>query len=166
MDSISNLYLDAFQMEKITIEELTVVRCDIEKAMLDHVIDKAVESDFAALEVNLLEANRKVESNQPAIHENIEFHNLLAKASKNHVYSVVVGSITAATRDLLTRLINEPPLENGLSEYDENMVNTRVAVVSHGDILEAIRKRDKKGAARLLEQHLQEVGNRLKKLIR
>jgi DNA-binding FadR family transcriptional regulator len=165
INSISNLYLDAFQMEKITIEELTVVRCDIEKAMLNHVIDKAVESDFAALEANLTEANRKIQDNQPAIHENIEFHNLLAKASKNHVYSVVVGSITAATRDLLTRLIDEPQSESSPSEYDERMVNTRVAVTSHEAILEAIRKRDKKGAARLLEQHLHEVGNRLNKLI-
>jgi len=164
MNSISNLYLDAFQMEKITIEELTVVRCDIEKSMLNHVIDKSVEADFAALEANLIEASRKIEDNQPAIHENIEFHNLLAKASKNNVYPVVVGSIAAATRDLLTRLIDETLSEKGLSEYDENMVNTKIAVVSHKAILAAIRKRDKKTAVQLLEQHLHEVGNRLKKL--
>jgi len=164
INSISNLYLDAFQMEKITIEELTAVRCDIEKAMVHYVIDKAVESDFKALEANLAAANRKIDANEPAIHENIEFHNLLAKATKNNVYPVVVGSITAAMRNFMTRLIDEPR-KNSPSEYDEDLVNTREAVVSHEAILAALRKRDRKKAVQLLEQHLQEVGRRVKKLI-
>lgn len=157
INSISNLYLDAFQMEKFTVEELTTVRCDIEAAMVNHVIDEADESDLAALEANITEANQKLANNQPAIHENIEFHNILAKASKNNVYSVVVNSITAAIRDLMTRLIDEPRrLANAPS---------RLAVASHEVILEAIRKRDKQRAVELMEHHLREVGERLKNLL-
>ncbi|MFH1123905.1 MAG: GntR family transcriptional regulator, partial [Pseudomonadota bacterium] len=52
LNTISDLYLDAFRMEKISIQELTLVRCEIEKVVLSHAIDKADESDIEALKQN------------------------------------------------------------------------------------------------------------------
>jgi len=104
LNTISDLYRDAFRMEKISIEELTLVRFEIERVVLEHATDKADESDIEALQHNIARAKEKIEDNETAIDEHIEFHNLLAKASKNHVFVVVSGSLAAAVRDVLKRL--------------------------------------------------------------
>ena len=50
---IRNLYLDAFRMEKITIDEFTTARSVIEKAIINEVIDQADESDIRCLQENI-----------------------------------------------------------------------------------------------------------------
>ncbi|MBW1722468.1 MAG: FadR family transcriptional regulator [Deltaproteobacteria bacterium] len=146
---ITSLFLDAFQMEKVTLEELTVARLKIEKIVLEDVIDRADEEDIAALRKNMLEARRKIDMKVMATDKNIEFHRILAKASKNHVFVIVVDSILALLENLLLRL--KPNLEM-----------TRKAVVSHERLLEAIIRKDKAEAGRLLEEHLLAVRDRLK----
>ena len=86
-NKISNLFLDAFQLEKITIEELTVARFEIEKTVLKYAIENADEADIKRLQENVRDALEKIEANINVIDENIQFHNLLARASKNHLSS-------------------------------------------------------------------------------
>lgn len=160
LNTISNLYLDAFRMEKISIRELTLVRCEIEKLVLSHAIDKADESDIAALKQNILLARGKIEDNATAIDEHIEFHNLLARASKNHVFVIVAGSLTAAVREMMTRIVPKAP--DDTVRYDEQLINSKHSVRYHEKILEAILKKDKEGACQVLEEHLTELEQRVR----
>ena len=54
--TISDLFLDAFRMEKISIEELTIARLEIEKMVLNHVMDNAGASDIESLKQNVMAA--------------------------------------------------------------------------------------------------------------
>jgi GntR family transcriptional repressor for pyruvate dehydrogenase complex len=164
LNTINNLFLDAFRLEKITTAELTFARIEIEKLVLYHVIDNAGASDIQALQQNIQKAKLKIESNAISTDENIEFHNLLAKATKNPVFEIVVGSIEAVVRDLLTRLA--PDIEaSGDSTGDEGRLKSENAVSDHEDILNAILNKDREKACRLLEEHLREVGKRLQSLM-
>jgi len=49
LTTIGNLYLDAFQMEDITVEEFTAARLAIEKAVLNDAIDNANEEEIRLL---------------------------------------------------------------------------------------------------------------------
>lgn len=151
LNRISSLFLDAFQMEQVTIEELTVARFRIEKIVLNDVIDFADDQDIQALQENIEKAREKIKRKTMATDENIEFHNLLAKASKNHVFVIVAGSILALLEDLLCRLT--PDLEV-----------SKKALKSHEDILKAIIAKDRAAAIKSLEKHLLKVQNHLKSL--
>lgn len=147
-DAISRSFLDAIQMKTITIDELTVARLEIERVVLNHVISKADNSDIKCLQENVLRAKRKIESNVQAFSENVEFHRLLAKASKNHLFVMVMEPIMAIVADFLSRL--EPDLEK-----------SKQVVKSHEDILNAIARRKSDESIALLEKHLLEVKGRL-----
>ena len=62
LNTISGLFLDAFRMEKISIEELTIARLEIEKVVLNYVLVHAEESDIRSLHDNLVRARKKVET--------------------------------------------------------------------------------------------------------
>jgi GntR family transcriptional repressor for pyruvate dehydrogenase complex len=141
---IRNLYLDAFRMEKITVEEFTTARAVIEKAILNEVIDKADDRDIKRLQTNLAEAQELIANKKMATDENFDFHALLARASKNKVVIILEKSINAIHRNLRSR-----------SEAD--FKTTRNALKAHQKILDAIIDKDREKAIELLDQHILEV---------
>ena len=141
---IRNLYLDAFRMEKITVAEFTSARLAIEKAILDEVIDKADDSDIKRIQANLAEAEELIADKKMATDENFDFHALLASASKNKVFIILEKSINAIHRNLRSR---------STADYK----TTRNAVKAHQEILDAIIKKDREKAIKLLDQHILDV---------
>ena len=103
-NTISNSFLDAFLMKKITPEELTVARLETEKAVLHYVINNADESDIKSLQDNIAQAKKKADANIRPFRDNIEFHKLLAKASKNQIFVLIVESVMAVVADFFSRL--------------------------------------------------------------
>ena len=141
---IRNLYLDAFRMEKITVEEFTTARSVIEKAILNEVIDKADERDIKRIQANIAEAQELVANKKLATDENFDFHALLARASKNKVFIILEKSINAIHRNLRSR---------STADYK----TTRNALKAHQNILDAIINKDREKAIRLLDKHILDV---------
>jgi GntR family transcriptional repressor for pyruvate dehydrogenase complex len=164
LNTINNLFLDAFRLEKITTEELTLARIEIEKVVLSHAIDLADDRDILSLRENIQRARRKLEENVMAIDENVEFHNLLAKASKNHVFVMVVGSIVAVVRDHTSRLTASMEGTKSVLKLSESVILSRNAVDIHEEIVNAILKKDREKAMALMDTHVREVGHRLESL--
>lgn len=150
--TISDLFLDAFRLKKISLIELTTARLEIEKIILKQVFKNVEESDIHALKDNIKKARQRIQGNEMAMAENIQFHKLLAKASKNHVYFMVMESIMAVVRDFLSRLAAD--------------INTSSNVVGyHERIVEAIIDQKEDVALRVLEEHLLETQSRLQTLM-
>ena len=103
MSSISNLYLDAFQMEKITIDELTAARQAIEKIILNDAIDNANKEDLHQLRNNIDKAKTLAANKQIATDANFEFHSLLAQASKNKVFIILEKTVNTINHNLRSR---------------------------------------------------------------
>ncbi len=141
MNAINNLYLDVVQMKNITKEEIGTARIKIEKAILDEAIDRADDADIAKLEENLALEKRLRGKNLDAFEKNAEFHRLLARASKNGLFVIVMESLIAVVADFRSRI--------GL----DLEVSGR-AIEEHEEIIRAIKKRDRKHASALLEKHL------------
>lgn len=149
--ALNALFLDAVQLEKITIEEMTQARLDVEKIVVQYVIKNADEADFAALGHNIEQAKEKLSQKLLATEENLEFHRILAKASKNQVLVIVAECILAVFAELLKRL-------------GPDFRMSQSVVSDHEIICEALTARSEKKAMRLLEQHLKAVQKRLKNL--
>ena len=164
LNTINNLFLDAFRLEKITTEELTVARIEIEKVVLGHAIDLADDQDILGLRENIQMARKKIDQNIMAIDENVEFHNLLARTSRNHVFVMVVGSIMAVVRDHTSRLTASLEGKNRVLRYSESVIISRNAVDIHEEIVNAVLEKDREKAMVLMDTHVREVGLRLESL--
>lgn len=145
---IGDMFLDAFRMKNITLEQLTFARLEIERVVLKNVIEHSDESDIERLQANVNAAKKKLAKNQMATEENFQFHTLLAEATKNHVFVIVVEAIMAVHADVLSR--------TGF-----RLETSRNVVESHEEILSAIMKKDHDEAIRLLEEHLRNIEKRL-----
>ena len=165
-NTISELFLDAFQLERITIEELTIARFEIEKIVLKYTIENADKSDIESLQQNIQAAREKIENNNPAVDENIRFHKLLARASKNQLFVIVVEAVTAAIRHFLSGLGPDAETSDSEKWYNESMMNSKNTLAYHEDILNAIIAKKLDQAIDILENHLLEVKGRLQPLAR
>jgi len=165
-NTISKLFLDAFQLEKITIEELTVARFEIEKIVLKYAIENADEADIKNLQENVRDAQKKIEANINVIDENIQFHHLLAKASKNHLFVIVVEAVTTTVRHFLSELSPEAEFADNEQWYNENIIQSKNTLTYHNEILNAVVAKKLDKAIDILENHLQEVKNRLQPFAR
>jgi len=152
INRVVSLLLDAFQMEKISIAKITAARVGIERAVLDSVIDSAEESDLNNLRDNIDKAWDRAEKGLSCIEENLEFHRLLAAASKNPVFVIVIEAILALVRSFHTLQLPDADTCEG-------------AVKSHQDLLKAIIKKDRGKAFQIIEEHFLEVKNRLQSLV-
>ncbi len=164
-NTISKLFLDAFQLEKITIEELTVARVEIEKTVLKYAILNADASDIKHLQENIRKTREKIEGNLIVIDENIQFHKLLARASKNHLFVIVVEAITTAVRHFLSQLGPDSKFSDNEKWYNESIIRSKNTLEYHQHILDAIVARDLEQAVERLEKHLLEVKDRLQQLV-
>jgi GntR family transcriptional regulator, transcriptional repressor for pyruvate dehydrogenase complex len=141
MHAINGLYLDAIQMKNITPEEISIARIKIEKMVLDEAINRADENDIGKLEENVALEKMVLERNLDAFEKNVEFHRLIAKASKNHLFVIVMESIIAVVADFRSRI----GLDTEVS---------RRATDEHEEIVQAIKQRDRAREADLMEKHL------------
>ncbi len=104
LNTLVNSFLDIFRMGQITINELTTARLEIEKIVLTHAFENIEKTDIDALQENVQKANSKLERGIQAFEENVQFHKLLARASKNQVFVAVmesIGTMVAYFRSLL-----------------------------------------------------------------
>lgn len=151
LNRISGLFSDAFQMEKISLEQITTARITIERAILEHAIANAELQDVRALEDNVARAQQKADQDMMCIEENIEFHKLLAVASKNPVFVIVAESVLAIMRAMTSELPPDPE-------------TCKRATRNHKGILEGIRKKNLKLANKAMEKDFLELKSRLESL--
>ena len=149
LTTIGNLYLDAFQMEDITVEEFTAARLAIEKAVLNDAIDNANEEDIRLLKENIVKAKSLIAKKEIATDANFEFHSLLAHASKNKVFIILENTINAINYELRSRSPVDLKITSG-------------AVQIHEKLLDTLIRKERKKAIKLLEDHLSVVGKSLK----
>jgi GntR family transcriptional repressor for pyruvate dehydrogenase complex len=139
--NITNMLLDAFRMEKISVDEFTAARLMVEKGILSYAIDNADDQDVKALEENLAEAKGLIADRELATDVNFDFHALLAKASKNTVFTILEGAVNTIHRNLRSR-------------RTADFETSKNAVLAHEQILDAFIKKDPERAINLLEEHI------------
>lgn len=136
----------AFRMAKTSLAEVVAARLLIEKAVLNDVFDRAGEEDITKLQENVAKAKDLIAKGQKPFDESFEFHILLAKASKNNVFVVLVETINTIHR----RLRSQRPPDLG---------KMKGFVQKHEEIIEALIKKDRRRAIRLLEEDTRHIRN-------
>jgi len=151
LNTISNSFLDAFQMGQITIDELTLARLAIEKMVLESLVAHVAAADAEALRENICLAKKKIEAGRQAFEENTQFHRLLARASGNHLFVILTESIMTVVAHFRSIL-------------GVNLELSARCTAAHEQIIDALVKGNRKKAFVLLQAHLTEVGKRFQAL--
>ncbi len=152
LNTISNSFLDAFQMGRITIDELTTARLAIEKMVLESLFARSPDqAEIQALRENVSQARKKVDVGVQAYEENTQFHKLLARASRNHLFLILMESIMTVVAHFRSIL-------------GVNLELSVRSIAAHEQTIDALVKGNRKKALLVLEAHLVEIGERFKEL--
>lgn len=90
---ITRSFSDLIRLGKVTIKDLTDARLGLEKAIIELVIDRIDDHDFELLHKNIFETERLIYQGKRPRENNVNFHLLLARATKNPVYEMMVQSV-------------------------------------------------------------------------
>lgn len=145
LSKMANMYLDAFKFNRISISDITTARMEIEKSVLQLVFEKADKSDLEALKENIEKTKKKLAKSIAAYEENLDFHRILAKASKNHVLMIIVESLLSVLSNFRIQL--DP------TKLDRSKRVQRL----HEQIFGAIQANNKELAIELLDENLREI---------
>lgn len=148
IERIKELFLDSFRMNKISIRDVISVRLKLEPIIFEEAMAELENSDLESLLKNVADARERFGQNKTATDENIDFHRFIAKATRNHLYVLIMEVIMAVIRDFHSK--------SGL-----RISASRASVNEHELILDAIIKKRRKEAIALFNEHLQDLGNRM-----
>ncbi len=146
-ESFSNL----IKLGNISIDQLMEARIAIEGVVLEFAMDKMDEHDLALLERNVLDTEDLLMQRVRLRRENLNFHQLLARATKNPIFEMIIQSVLDIVLSYLTKF--QPDAEYLRSNLD-----------FHRTICHALKTKDIELARRTLRAHLDTVNKKLREL--
>jgi GntR family transcriptional regulator, transcriptional repressor for pyruvate dehydrogenase complex len=141
LNSIGDSFLDAFQMKKMTTDELTRARVEIEKMVVRNLFGVINKGDIASIRKSIEETKRKLAQGKMPFGDDLRFHKLLARATHNYVFVVMVESLMAV-------------VAHYMSFVDIGAARWSKAIRAHELIIDAIEKGDESGAMKEMENHI------------
>jgi GntR family transcriptional regulator, transcriptional repressor for pyruvate dehydrogenase complex len=130
-------------------DELLDVRRMFEPAVARVAATRLTDADLADLQ-RIVEAQRKkLKSGRSAIGEDTEFHQVLARATRNRV----IVSIMATLNDLLVESRKMTLKQKG---------RPRKSILGHEAVVAALRERDGDAAAEAMRAHIDQIGDLLR----
>lgn len=142
LSKMAELFLDTFKLHRVSLKDCMDARRAIEVSVLDFAIKYADKSDIQNLRRNIDSARAKLHARQTTYNENIQFHRILAKSSKNYTLLIVMESILAVFSDLKSRFVSVS------AQQSKDIIDT------HEAIIDAIVAGNKKAAIEMLEKDL------------
>ena len=102
---------DLLRLGSVSIEELFEARLGIQEAVVSLACDRITEAELQALEGNVARAKELDEEGESRkrTETNIQFHSLIAEATRNPVLILIVRGLTDALRYLVQQIGSELP---------------------------------------------------------
>ena len=141
-DAVSNLVRDTLKLGQTSVAEIMEVRLQVEPIVAGLAAKRRTPEDIQMLE-NGIERMPKVKSCDKYVEWNVNFHRLVAKASHNSMYELLVNILMDMTLDLI---LSRKPSKRVLHD-----------TTSHPAIVEKIRNGNVKGAELEFRKHLEEI---------
>lgn len=148
MSVVTRSFSDLLRLGNVSIQNLTEARLGIEKTIIEVAASRADHRDFKLLERNIEEAEILIAQGLRPREINVNFHLLLARASKNPVFEIISQSVM----DMVSYF---------LRELTPDMKYIKRILTYHRDIVDALKSKDPDMARAKLEEHLLEVNKKL-----
>ena len=148
-DSFRNLY----QLGSVSLDELTEARLWLASTVVRIACTRATDSDLDTLTANVDEAENLIKAGryEEKIDVQIEFHNLLARTTRNAVMAMLMGAVMEVMRDFAHAA--------GGERHD-------LTIKARRRLLDALRKRDPDEAVTAMTEHLEDLRLRYRDRLR
>lgn len=145
---VSESLSSILRIQKASIDELTEARLVFEPIVSRLAAKRITLENIQKLEKNIQETLRALESNLPAPVLNLEFHSLIAEATKNPVI--------ALTMKTMFNVWLEWTLE--LGEFKQKRIKiSKHSIAFHRKILEALREKNSQKVEELMLKHTHQL---------
>ena len=141
-NAISNLVRDSLGLRRTSVAEIMETRLHMEPIVAGLAAKRRDLEDIKNLEKNI-ENIPKVKSGAEYLIWNIDFHRLVAKASRNFMYELLINILMDITQDLILSI--KP---SGRIVHD---------TATHRVIFEKIRQGDIEGTEQTVRKHLRDI---------
>lgn len=140
-DAVTMVMRDVLHLGRARVADIMEVRLQVEPIVAGLAAQRATDLDLKGLRSNL--QSRPDSPGDEFVSWNVNFHRLVARASQNPMYDILVNILMDFTEDLILSL--QPP--------------DRVSHAPHWHpaIYQKIAQRDAQGAERLFREHLQDI---------
>jgi GntR family transcriptional regulator, transcriptional repressor for pyruvate dehydrogenase complex len=138
---------DLLHLGGISLQELTEARVWIETIVTRIVCERATDEDIDALTANVDKAEAMFKQGRfdDKIDVNVEFHNILARATKNSMMAMLMSALMEVMRSISH--------EVGGETHD-------LTIRARRKFLKLLRNRDAEGAAKAMEIHVKQLQER------
>jgi GntR family transcriptional repressor for pyruvate dehydrogenase complex len=146
--TVMTRHIEAFvKIGNVTHRELTEVRIGIELAVLELAVNRRTEDDLALIKANVEKSERQFLKRERVIKDNLSFHTLLARSSKNPLYEMIVESIMNVAAPFMQLL--KPEI------HDVSTI-----LESHKEIYAALRDKDLRKAKEKMVEHIIDISRK------
>ena len=149
--AITRSFSDMVRVGNVTLRNLTDARIGIESIILESAIKNIKSQDLKLMEANIADTEREIFEGSRATEDNLDFHMLLAKLSKNPLFEMMIEAILNVAKSFL--LMMKPDVKYSMK-----------VLKSHKQIYKAIKGKNLEVAKRKMEEHLLDVDKKLSKL--
>lgn len=141
-DGISQAIMDMVVLGQMPTGNLAEARVLITGLVIRLACERATDDDLAALEADVARLEALVERGGVPMRDHTigEFHRLLARATHNEAFEMLIGALSEILRGLLVRVDPAPR---------HDFIKVRRTVLRH------LRARDAEAAVRVMTKHLQ-----------
>ncbi len=139
--------VDLVKLGRISLEQLTETRIEIESAILGLASARMNDNDLEKLRNNLEHTEQLIREGKISRDGNVTFHLILASAAKNPLLQLIIESVMNVVDSLVNWL--KPTL-----------ADSRKILEAHKDIYDALRKKEVESARKLMRDHLIDIGAR------
>ena len=146
-DVMTGSIVDLAKLGRISLEQLTEARIEIESAIVGLAAKRMDEQDFEQLWKNIEYSEQMIAQGKMLREGNISFHLLLARGTRNYLLEVIIESVMNVVDSLAEQL--KPGIR-----YSAKILDT------HKAIYEALRRKDVESARKLMRGHLVDVRSR------
>jgi DNA-binding FadR family transcriptional regulator len=151
-ENISTSISNMITLGNISLKDLTEVRLELEKIVLVYAIQRITPEDMVALEDSILRAEERLASGGSPTHENLEFHLILSRATKNEMFLILMESVMKLVSQFLRKL--KPSREQSKRVLEE-----------HRSLLKLVKEKDRHRSVEQMERHLIGIEKRLSTLM-
>jgi GntR family transcriptional repressor for pyruvate dehydrogenase complex len=149
MKSLANRLYDIMLMEQVSFDEILQVRQIVEPGMASLAAQNRTEEDIKVLEELNFVREKAIKARKIPIIVNIDFHQALARATKNKMFCLLMDAIAVT-------------LAGEFKKVSLSLRDHQAILESHQIITEHIRKGDAKKAEKEAYRHTIDVISRLK----
>jgi len=151
-ENISTSISNMITLGNISLKDLTEVRLELEKIVLVYAIQRITPEDMIALEDSILRAEERLASGDSPTQENLEFHLILSRATKNEMFLILMESVMKLVSQFLRKL--KPSREQSKRVLEE-----------HRSLLKLVKEKDRHRSVDQMERHLIGIEKRLSSLM-